>query len=70
MPPVLLRVLATGKAGSAEVGGALDGREGLGSVVVVVDMVASRSLSRLGLLVGYRVELYPVWSINERNRKS
>jgi len=37
-PPVLLRVLPTGKAGSAIVGGPFDGRDGLGSEADMVKL--------------------------------
>jgi len=40
MPPVLFRVFATGRAGKATVGGPLDGRGGLGSVVAIVILFA------------------------------
>ena len=43
-PPVLFRVLPTGNAGSATVGGPFEGREGLGSAV---DMVRLRLLDVL-----------------------
>lgn len=36
IPPVLLRVLLTGKAGRAILGGPRDGRDGRGKVVVMV----------------------------------
>jgi hypothetical protein len=36
MPPVLFLVFATGRAGSATVGGPFDGRDGRGSVVAIV----------------------------------
>jgi hypothetical protein len=36
MLPVLFRVFEMGKAGSAMLGGPLDGREGRGRVVVIV----------------------------------
>ena len=39
---VLLRVLATGSAGSATFGGPLEGREGRGSVVVMMAVVTGR----------------------------
>jgi hypothetical protein len=36
--PVLLRVLLTGKAGKAMLGGPRDGRDGRGNAVVIVDV--------------------------------
>ena len=36
MPPVLLRVFETGKAGKAMFGGPFDGREGRGKVVAIL----------------------------------
>lgn len=39
MPPVLLRVLGTGRAGRAMDGGPLEGRDGRGSVVAIVSDV-------------------------------
>jgi len=46
-PPVLFRVLATGRAGSAPVGGAFDGRDGRGSVADMVIASSSSKDSRL-----------------------
>lgn len=43
-PPVLLRVFPTGKAGRAEVGGPLDGRDALGSVAAMA--ICSRESPR------------------------
>lgn len=40
--PVLLRVLVTGSAGSAAVGGPLDGLEALGRAVAILTEFASR----------------------------
>lgn len=37
--PLLLRVLFTGRAGRAILGGPTDGRDGRGNVVVIVDRV-------------------------------
>jgi hypothetical protein len=48
MLPVLLRVLVTGKAGSAMLGGPLDGREGRGSVVAIVEVTANKESSAAG----------------------
>jgi len=45
LPPVLLRVFETGNAGSADVGGASEGREGRGmefDIVTDVSVAASR----------------------------
>ena len=39
-PPVLFRVLPTGSAGSATVGGPLDGRAGLGNAVDIFESEA------------------------------
>lgn len=44
--PVLLRVLATGSAGRATFGGPLDGRDGRGSVVVMMVAVTGRYAER------------------------
>lgn len=46
--PVLFRVLGTGRAGRATFGGPLDGRDGRGSVVVMMAVVTGRYLEKMG----------------------
>lgn len=45
-PPVLFRVLPTGSAGSATVGGPLDGRAGLGNAVDILESNANPSRNK------------------------